>query len=103
MNSTKKILILAFIFIISNCFSQTFRGSFDALDANLINGNGFSFYINIDGGLQANEATVMESYITMYKATKDKHYLDKFIIHAKRVQNNRDNDADYYRVKWLKH
>jgi len=77
--------------------SQTYREAFDKSDYAFNNGQGNSFYCN--AGLSGcssipldGEADLLHSYLVMYRATRDKRYLDKFIIHAKRVQERRDDN-----------
>lgn len=75
--------------------SQTYREAFDKSDYAFNNGQGNSFYSNansVAGVPLDGEADLMHSYLIMYRATQDKHYLDKFIIHAKRVQERRDDN-----------
>ena len=98
----KKILLnrvlllgMVFSFIISNnVLCQTFRRSFDRQDNGLWanSGQGFSFESNVINVLHNKESLFLQGYIDMFKATKDKRYLDKFIIHAKRVQERRDDN-----------
>ena len=90
-----KIWGLFFTSIISlNSISQTFRSGFDNLDYSSSGGlgQGASFQSNVIGILYNNETVVLQGYLNMFKATKDKRYLDKFIIHTKRVQERRDDN-----------
>jgi len=92
----KKIFIIIFtesIFIIS-CFSQTFSSGFDNLDYSTSGGNGqgASFQSNVASNFHNIESVALQGYINMFKATLDKRYLNKFIIHCKRVQERRDDN-----------
>ncbi len=90
----KKIFSLLFIeaIIVISATGQTFRSGFDKYEfAAGGQGKGFSYYSNVRNQLTA-EGVYMESYLTMFKATKDKRDLDKFIIHSKRVQERRDDN-----------
>lgn len=76
--------------------------AFDTADMGKANnyGNAYSFYCNASmnpkGGNVAldGEADIMHAYITMFRATHDPKYLDKFIIHSKRVQERRDDNIN---------
>ncbi|MEK7433835.1 MAG: hypothetical protein AABZ74_11960 [Cyanobacteriota bacterium] len=91
-----KIFFSIFFFILFgiNVISQTFRRSFDVQDngssANF--GQNKSFYSNVASELHNVESLALQGYIDMYKATRDRKYLDKFIIHAKRVQERRGDN-----------
>lgn len=86
----RNIYLIVFIHFFSIGHSQTYRASFDYLDQALNSGQGYSFYCNADNSLSG-ESLELEAYLTMYRASKDKKYLDKFIIKAKRVQDRRDD------------
>ena len=91
--------LLGIIFSTIFIKGQTYKGAFDKIEA--INGiEGASYLINAGNPqkLQIIEPNYLDSYLNMFLATHDKRYLAKFIIHAKRVQNRRDDDAEYYRV-----
>lgn len=89
----KTVLFFISAFIYANTFSQTFRSGFDYYEFNSDDhGQGNSFHSNVNHDLSTSEAPFLESYINMFKATKDKKYLDRFIIHAKRVQERRDDN-----------
>lgn len=89
----KQIFIL-FIFIYSFAFSQNFRTGFDTRDASSSGGNsqGASYYSNVSSKLHNDESVFLIGYINMFVATRDKKYLDQFIIHTKRVQERRDDN-----------
>ena len=55
-------------------------------------GHGGAFYANVAQEISNIEYAYLESYINMFRATKDKRYLNKFIIHTKRVQERRDDN-----------
>jgi hypothetical protein len=63
---------------------------FIAFDMAINKGEGYSTYDNAEGKLAWAESYLMESYLVMYEATKDKKWLDKFVAHAQRVVNNSD-------------
>ena len=79
-------------------FSQTYQDAFDLSDNSLNSGEAYSFYCNAainpncSGVILDGEADMMHAYLIMYRATRDKKYLDKFIINAKRVQERRDDN-----------
>ena len=92
------IILGVLTFFANEISAQTFRNGYDNYEYGAGgHGQGFSFDINIDipgitpYALGAGDNIYMESYIAMYKATKDKKYLDLFIIHAFRVQTHRDD------------
>ncbi|MEK7433837.1 MAG: hypothetical protein AABZ74_11940 [Cyanobacteriota bacterium] len=93
MKENIKIIILI-SFCCNFTFSQTFRRSFDRQDngSSSSYGQGYSFESNVINVLHNKESLFLQGYIDMFKATKDKRYLDKFIIHAKRVQERRDDN-----------
>lgn len=90
------------LFLIVNCFSQTFRNGHDIHDYHMLNkgqgktisGNSVpsSYTTNLKADLNNSENWIMEAYINLFKSTNDKKYLNQFIIHAKRVQERRDDN-----------
>ncbi|GAB4210027.1 MAG: hypothetical protein Fur0023_22380 [Bacteroidia bacterium] len=80
--------------VFNTAFSQTFRNGFDNYESGLGGGygQGLSYHSNVAGELNNGESIYLQSYLNMFKATKDKRYLDKFIIHSKRVQERRDDN-----------
>lgn len=82
-------------------YSQTYRNAYDSYEYFGGNhGNGFSFDINITkAGSKHNmanaEPAYLEGNLNLYLATKDKKYLDKFIIHTIRIQNHRNDALNY--------
>lgn len=54
------------------------------------NGNWFKDANNDNAQLAWGESYVMDAYLTMYEATGDTNYLDKFITHGKGVLDQRD-------------
>lgn len=98
-------LLLTFLGVIQFSLAQTknpYVAAFDIADSAKSNnwGNGYSYYINASmnpkGGTVAldGEADLMHAYITMFRATHDTKYLNKFIIHSKRVQERRDDNVN---------
>jgi hypothetical protein len=72
------------------------RSYFDQLD--LKGGSWYKDCNNESGYLAFREAYVLQAYLLMYETYKDTCYLEKFIIHADGVLNQRDNIrgvADY--------
>ena len=91
----KRILFITVLLIfINEIQAQTFRQYFDVYENSLSanNGQGASFQSNAVNILNNNEYSYLESYINMFRATKDKRYLDRFIIHVKRIQERRDDN-----------
>ncbi len=82
------LVLINIIFIFYYSFCQTYRNAFDRYEAV---DHDYSYDININGWLNSAESYVLESYIMMWKATQDKKYLNKFIIHSKRLQDHRDD------------
>ena len=82
----KKIIVFLFFFYsIQQSNAQTYRNLFDKLDISFQT-LPHSFQTQLNGTLLGS-AIIMPSYLNMYEAIKDKKYLDKFIIHAKRIQD----------------
>lgn len=82
-------------FAINNSLcSQTFRADFDRLEnsAGANAGHGASFVSNVVYLTHNNETDYLNGYLAMFKATRDKRYLDRFIIHTKRVQERRNDN-----------
>jgi hypothetical protein len=81
-------------YALSGLFSQTFRAGFDKRDASSSGGNGqgLSYHANVKSDVHNIETVYLKGYINMFQATHDKKYLDQFIIHAKRVQERRDDN-----------
>lgn len=72
--------------------------TFDVLDKAGNNGNWYRTSTNDSGALAWNEGPVIYSYLRMYEATRDKNYLDRFILHADSILKNRDSErgvSDY--------
>lgn len=65
------------------------KAYFDQLDAR--GGDWYRNYNNDSGFLAFREAYVMQSYLLMYERYKDTKYLDKFVLHADSVLNQRDS------------
>ncbi len=101
---------IGLLFLLNSCwvglsFAQVknpYIVAFDIADLAKSNnfGDGYSYCCNASmnpkGGNVAldGEADLMHAYITMYRATHDAKYLDKFIIHSKRVQERRDDNIN---------
>ncbi|MBI4946468.1 MAG: T9SS type A sorting domain-containing protein [Bacteroidetes bacterium] len=89
----KKIFIILFS-VSCQLYAQTYRSGFDWYEFNGgAQGQGFSYDCNAERTLSNNEYAYIESYINMFRATKDKKYLEKFIIHVKRIQERRDDNV----------
>ncbi len=90
-----KKLVFAIIFQSLVCFvinAQTYRQLFDQLDAQHYSGNlNSTFNSNFDETIYYADTYLQRSYLTMFKATNDKRYLDKYIIVVKRIQDRRDD------------
>jgi hypothetical protein len=97
----KYIILLLFVVLMIRFYgvnAQTFRQAFDKADYYYKNGNGTSYYCLASthsggGGIMEN-GDLMHAYLVMYRATHDKHYLDKFIIQSKRCQERRDDNIN---------
>lgn len=71
--------------------ARELAGKFEKVDNARNNGEGYSGYTNEDGYLAWGESYILESYLTMYEATGDTAWLDKFVAHAKRVVGSTDS------------
>ena len=67
---------LLLILLIDVAYAQTFRNGFDVYESPY--SQGYSFHSNVQGELNWAESPYLTSYLTMFKTTKDKRYLDKF-------------------------
>lgn len=78
----------------SHNFAQTYRQAYDIFSNSPPSnyGQGASFQSNVIGILHNNEGIELQSYLNMYRATKDKRYLNRFIIQAHRVQMRRNDN-----------
>jgi hypothetical protein len=88
----KVTFFVLFLALYSITYAQTFRNAFDR-SIGVDYGQGYSFEINLNGQLQTFETQFLTGFLDMYKATKDKKYLDKFIIHCKRIIERRDDNV----------
>ena len=66
------------------------RNLFDAMDAAINDGEGYSKYNNAAGTLAWAQGYLLESYLDMYEGTGDGAYLDKFVRQAGRVARATD-------------
>ncbi|MFI5203941.1 MAG: hypothetical protein ACHQF2_05540 [Flavobacteriales bacterium] len=88
----KKNIVLLLLFFSNLCYSQSFRSGFDFYEFNSGGqGQGLSFNCNAANDLNNAVPGYLFSYIEMYKSTHDIKYLDKFVLHAKRLQERRDD------------
>ena len=65
------------------------REAFDEIDAGYNDGEGDSDAT--EGVLSWAQSNLMVGYVSMYRATRDPYYLDKFIVHGDRIMGNRDH------------
>ncbi|HHV72397.1 MAG TPA: GyrI-like domain-containing protein, partial [Clostridia bacterium] len=70
---------------------QQLRQIFDTMDKRTNGGNWYKNNNNESNILSWNQSYVMASYVTMYEATGDTYYLDRFIDHADSVLKTRDS------------
>ena len=105
--SSNRQLLLVILTVVALMFSLTAAASasvtvsgtgkadlikaFEELDQQGNNGNWFRTSTNENGALAWNQAYVMYAYLRMFEATGDKTYLNRFIVHADSVLNNRDS------------
>ena len=89
----KKIqFVISLMLIIQvSVFSQTYRNMVEMTEG-AFDGQGWSYCDNAGNALNVHESGILQAYLDIYKITKDKKYLDKFIIHVKRVQERRDDN-----------
>ncbi len=99
-NNLKLFLFLLMIVPLSSN-SQTYVNGFDKSNTvDYYSGQGKQLADNVKssyatqllGTLSNSENEIMEAYINMYYATRDVRYLNHFIIHAKRMQERRDDN-----------
>src|SRR5215831_4811075 len=73
---------------------------FDRMNQRVNGGMGYCSSLNTNGELAWGEASILLGYIEMYRATRDRAYLDSFIEHFDKVLANRDDRhrrIDFYR------
>ncbi|MFC7619317.1 hypothetical protein [Microlunatus sp. GCM10028923] len=68
------------------------RAAFDAADQAFNDGWGVADATNEQGLYSWQESAVLKAYVLMYRAHRDRHFLDKFIAHGDLVLANRDSD-----------
>jgi hypothetical protein len=68
------------------------RDIFDQMDESINDGNGQKHQSNEEGVLEWQQSTIMFSYLLMYRAHRDIHYLDKAIDHIDHVLKQRDSE-----------
>ncbi len=91
-NFLRGLSVLLFFFLIhASLYSFQYENTFDKFDANLNNGRGYSTSNNLTGQLAWGESYILMSYMNMYKATKNKKYLQKMIGHIERILAQRDD------------
>ncbi|MFM2224630.1 MAG: hypothetical protein RJA07_832 [Bacteroidota bacterium] len=103
--SKNKVLLLYVILIFSFNWTnaQSFRQQFDNLDQQShFQGGAYSWFSNLGSRLKDYESFTMNAYLNMYEATNDMKYLNKFLIHSKRVMNRRDNFIINAQIIYLK-
>ncbi len=70
---------------------QTYQHKFDDYDQAYFSGPLTGYMHNLKGDIFLTEAPLMNAYLNMFIATRDKKYLDKLAILIKRVQDCRDD------------
>ena len=72
------------IFLLLNNLSnaQHYIKSFD----NICDNTGYSFQSNVNAALHWGESPRLENYLYLYRSTYNIKYLQKLIIHIKRIQ-----------------
>ncbi len=94
-NTTRLLIIFILFFArIINLDSQTYRQQFDWINQNEFSGNVPSLISNLGTDFAGKAAPLMESYVLMYKSTKDIKYLNQLIIMSKRIMDRRDDNLD---------
>ena len=79
---------------------EDFVARFDRMDQRINKGQGYCASLNTSGELAWAEAYILQGYIEMYRATKDRAYLDSLVEHFDKVLASRDDVRkvkDYYR------
>ncbi|MBE0604260.1 MAG: hypothetical protein IH611_11650 [Deltaproteobacteria bacterium] len=92
---TLKVFMILLLFLGAEALAEPFdkggmRNLFDAMDAAINEGEGYSKQNNAAGNLAWAESYLLEAYLNMYEATKDGAYLKKFVRHADRVAGATD-------------
>lgn len=67
---------------------------FDLIDSEFRRGDGYSKLSNENGSLAWGQSYLFESYLDMYETTKNKKYLEKFVIQADIVIGNTDKNRN---------
>ena len=81
------------LFLSTSIFSQTFEKSFEEIEKIYSNPTDFpSTAFNYNNQIHSYIAPLMCSYLEMYEASLNKHYLDLFITQAKMVVDRRDDN-----------
>lgn len=96
----RKIIVLLFLVAASVMVFPGFSGCLEAagsqkkeelvskfilFDNAVNNGQGYSAEDNAEGKLAWGESYLLDAYLTMYEATQDTKWIDKFIVQGKRV------------------
>ena len=97
MKKNRILFIFLFVIFKQFAYSQTYRNIVEMTE-DAFNGQGWSYSDNAGNALNVHESGIMQSYLDIYKTTKDKKYLDKFIIHVKRVQVRRDDNIAFLKL-----
>ncbi len=93
----KKIAILSITLLCGMSIeAQTYRNAFDTYNNSIgpessPPGQGTSMLANCTIEVSAFEPAYLRGYLDMFKATKDKKYLDQFAVHVQRIMDRRDD------------
>ncbi|MEA3358777.1 MAG: hypothetical protein U9R17_05140 [Thermodesulfobacteriota bacterium] len=95
------LLLVVLLFMNSGCAKKIIKGPInqlqpvlnDRISGQMISENSLLYNDNLSGRIAWNEQYFMESLINMYKANRDKRYIEIFIRHADHVLEIRDNSV----------
>lgn len=73
---------------------QMYESAFNRWDSGLNGGQGFATSNNLNGDLAWSESRIMMSYMTMYRHTGARTYLDRLFEHVALVLDQRDDRAN---------
>jgi len=124
----RRIILIFFwgmIFLLNSCSSligrkhflnslnaPTLLDAYEVLDSRINGGQGYSNHLDTIGYLSWRESRILDSYLNVYKLTKDNRWIDKFVSHADLILSHRDDhlfgkgptwsSLKYLRAKWRK-
>ena len=86
----KELLAIILVLFIKIVYCQSYVNLFNGLD----DLQGYSFNSNINGELHWGQSPRFDNYISIYRKTENINYLNKLLIHIKRIQERRDDNIN---------